>query len=92
LIDPAFTVGFQRRRDRQVGAAAFALQDEFADPELGSVRGDVLYCGSTVVQAGWEGVVAGCSVSIPEIDEDGYEALLGNRLDPAAVGFDSCWD
>jgi hypothetical protein len=36
--------------------------------------------------------VAGCSVSIPEIDEDGYEALLGNRLDPAAVGFDSCWD
>jgi hypothetical protein len=43
------------------------LQDDFADAELGSVRGYVLYCGSTVIQPGWERVMAGCGVSVSEI-------------------------
>jgi hypothetical protein len=38
----------------------------------------VLHRGGTVVQAGWEGVVAGCCVSVSEIDEDGNDALLGD--------------
>jgi hypothetical protein len=68
------------------------LQDDFADSELGFVSCDVLDCGCTVVQAGWEGVVPGCCVGVAEIDQDGYDALLGDGLDPAAVGFGGCWD
>lgn len=70
LRDPAFAVGFQGGGDGQVAAAALALQDDFADAQLGFVRGDVLYYGGAVVEAGWEGVAAGGCVGVAVVDED----------------------
>ena len=70
LGDPAFAVGFHGGGNGQVAAAALALQDDFADAELGFVGGDVLHHGGAVVEAGWEGVVAGCCVGVAVVDED----------------------